>query len=456
MKGHMAVLYMEIRKFLLILVLFASSNALRAQSIQDYFFKSWDLTYITPAALALDSGLVGNLNYNQDLVGSVQANVGGQLQLHTSFGSGHGVGITMQSSRSGILTGNSVGAGYAYRIRLSENQMLSAGGRFNYFKYSLNRASVKYANVDDPILYGDMFQQSSLLISTGFLYEWGQFKLAVNAPETLPIEGTRYARKNLSAYMGYSFLMNDWQIRPNFYFERLESLGNWYESNLYASYRNQFAVEVGYSSENALRAKASVAYGSFTVGYGYNAGKTAKEGSENQVGHRLFIGYNFGDVFAKSRERKAQEKQEKLHMETILRDQTLLIEDYRNVLDKVEESHVNGLQPQADSLSVIDQKVEGSMPEESQTIAESLSPKAASSGYYVAIGSFDSMRRVNIFIEEQIKSGLYPKVLYNSKVKKYRIYLNSFGKFSEALNLRNQMRKRGFKDSWIFEVKWFF
>ncbi|RIJ34058.1 type IX secretion system membrane protein PorP/SprF [Pontibacter oryzae] len=440
-------------KVLLPLLLLLVNSTGQAQTVQDYFFKSWDLSYVTPAAVAYDTSMVGNLTYSQDMVGGVQTNVGGQLQLHTNVGTGHGVGINIQSSRSGILSGNSVGANYAYRIRLSENQSLSAGVKFIYFKNSLNRASVEHSNVDDPMLYGDLFQQNSILVSTGFLYEWKQLRLAINAPETLPLEGTRYARRNYSMYMGYSFVKNDWQVRPNFYFENLEALGNWYETGLYASYKDRLAMEVGFTSENALRAKATVAYNSFTVGYGYNAGKTAKEGYENQMGHRLYVGYNFGDVFAKSKRRKAQELEEREQLEMILKEKTQLLDNYKDLLKQTEDKLEQTQKTHTDTLqALLKLRKEPATTVEPPMLDETPSV-SASAGYYVAIASFDTMWRVNAFMQQYDTLGLSPKVMYISEIKKYRVYVDSFTRLREALKTRNHMRKAGFRDSWIFEIK---
>lgn len=438
------------KKVILSLVLLAVAGAGKAQSVQDYFFKSWDLTYVSPAALTQDGGLKGNLHYYQDLVGSVQANVGGQLQLHTNVGTNHGVGISIQNNRSGVLAGNGVGAGYAYRVRLAANQTLSLGARFNYFKYSINRAGVAHADVSDPMLYGDMFQHNNLLIATGLLYEVGNFKLAVNAPEVLPLEGASYTRRNYSAYLDYTFPLNDWQVRPNFYFENVATLGNWYESGLYISYKNRFAVEGGYTSENALRAKASVGYGSFTIGYGYNSGKTAKEGSASQTGHRIYVGYNFGDIFAKAKKRREQEELEKKQVESLVSEKTQLIDDYKKVLGQTEENYQKSLQQTADSLS----RAMVKSYEEALQAAEAAKGKATiTGGYYVAIAAFDTMDKTAEFIQKVTEAGFTSRVLYNSELKKYRVYLDNYKNYREAVKWRDRLREKGFTDSYIFIVK---
>lgn len=445
---------MDGKKIIVLLVLLVTSAATKAQTVQDYFFKSWDLTYISPAALAADTSMIGNMTYGRDAVGGVQANVGGQVQLHTGFESGHGVGIAIQSSRTGIFTSNSIGAGYAYRVRLSENQSLSAGGRFTYFKYSLDRASVVHSNVDDPVLYGDMFQQSSLLISTGLLYQVGQFRLAVNAPDMLPIEGSRYTKRKLNVYADYGLQLHNWEIRPNLYFERLEALGDWFESGLYVSYDNRIAAEISYTSENALRGKASVNFNKITVGYGYNAGKTGKEGSESQIGHRLYIGYNFGNLLANSKARKAQVLKEKNKLETILNDQVQLISDFQSTLNQTEESHRKMVDEQ-EAAKAAEAAEKERLEAERLARVKSESKEATKSkrGYYVAIASFDTMRRVNIFMAECQKKGMEPRVIYIPHEKKYRVYVGSFSRFSKSLEIRDRLRKQGFHDSWVFEIK---
>ncbi|MBA9079622.1 PorP/SprF family type IX secretion system membrane protein [Rufibacter quisquiliarum] len=443
------------KRYIWSLVFLAMAGAAQAQSVQDYFFKSWDLSYVSAAALTQEGGLKGNLYYQQDRVGSVNSNEGGLLQLHTNVGRNHGVGITMQSTRSGILRSSNIGAGYAYRVQLAQNQTLSAGGRFSYFRYSLDRAAVTHADVADPILYGDMFQQNSLLLSTGILYEWGLFRLAVNAPELVPLEGGRYAKKHFSAYTDYSFLLDNWQIRPNVYYEQLAALGGWFEANLYTSFKDRVAVEVGYTSEHAIRAKASVNYSAFTVGYGYNAGKSANEGSSSQAGHRIYLGYTFGDVFEKRKKRRDQEEQEKQELETIIKESAQLIEDYKKMLAQSEEAAQKALQPQPDTFitSKPNPTPEPAPPLANENVKPSPKTPSVMGGFYVAIAAFDTMSGVAAFMDQNRKAGFTPKVLYHGGAKKFRVYYNNYKNYREALKARNQLRSKGFKDSWIFEVK---
>src|SRR5687767_495444 len=134
------------KRYLLFLLLLLLVKPGRAQIVPDLFFKNWDLSYINPAALTQAGGLKGNVQYNVDMMSGVNTAKGGLLQLHSDFGGKHGVGIQLQNQGSGVLAGNGVGAGYGYRVQLAQEQSLSLGARFNYFKYSINRAEITHAN----------------------------------------------------------------------------------------------------------------------------------------------------------------------------------------------------------------------------------------------------------------------------------------------------------------------
>jgi type IX secretion system PorP/SprF family membrane protein len=284
------------RYFLLLLVLIFVKTSAGAQIVPDLFFKSWDLSYINPAALTQAGGLKGNVQYNVDMMSGVNTAKGGLLQLHSDLGGKHGLGIQLQNQGSGVLAGNGVGAGYGYRVQLQAEHSLSLGARFNYFKYSINRAEITNANTSDPVLYGDAYRQSNILLTSGLFYQWKDLQVAVTVPELLPMESANYYRKNFSGYVGYTFRTPEGSFRPNFYYEQVAALGGWYEMSLYGSYQDVLSLELSHTSESAVRVKAGLKHRAFDLGYGFDSGSPISTERQQKMGHRLYLAYNFGQI----------------------------------------------------------------------------------------------------------------------------------------------------------------
>ena len=290
------------KRYLLLLLFIIFIKPAQAQIVPDLFFKNWDLSYINPAALTQAGGLKGNVQYNVDMMSGVNTAKGGMVQLHTDFGGKHGLGIQLQNQGSGVLAGNGVGAGYAYRVQLGEDQSLSLGGRFNYFKYTINRAEITHANVSDPVLYGDAYQQSNILMTSGLFYQWKDLQVALTLPEFLPTESTNYYRKNFTAYVGYTFRGPEVSLRPNFYYEQVAALGGWYEMSLHGAYREVLMLELAHTSEMAFRVKGGVKHRSFDIGYGFDSGSPILSERQHKMGHRLYLAYSFGEILQRDKE----------------------------------------------------------------------------------------------------------------------------------------------------------
>lgn len=289
------------KRYLLLpfLLIFLGTSS-QAQIVPDLFFKNWDLSYINPAALTQQGGLKGNVQYNMDMMSGVNTAKGGLVQLHSDFGGKHGLGIQLQNQGSGVLAGNGVGAGYGYRVQLQAEQSLSLGARFNYFKYSVNRAGITHANTSDPVLYGDAYRQSNILLSSGLFYQWKDLQVAVTMPEFLPTESANYYRKNFSGYVGYTFRTPEGRLRPNFYYEHVAAVGGWYEMGLYGTYQDLLSLEVSHTSESSIRIKAGIRHRSFDLGYGFDSGSPINTERQQRMGHRLYLAYSFGDILKKS------------------------------------------------------------------------------------------------------------------------------------------------------------
>jgi len=284
----------KISSFLVVVFILSSSSGLWAQTIQDHLFKNWDLVYINPGALTDEGGLKGTLQYNRNTIDNVNTEVGGQFQMHSNFGKNHGVGISLQSQKSGVFSGTSIGGGYAYRVKLTANQSLSLGTRVAYFKQSINRAQVENASLSDPVLYGDAYHQGNLMASAGVLYKWNGLQLAVNSPEFLPLEGNTVISRNYSAYIGYTFRLQGFDLRPNFYYEEIKSLGDWYEMGVYGEIEKQVILEASYTSQQSIRFRAGFNLKKLNMGYGFDSGSSSQNNGLSKISHQLFLQYNFG------------------------------------------------------------------------------------------------------------------------------------------------------------------
>jgi len=287
MKKHLLV-------FLILSLGSSVINLSKAQVIQDYFFKNLDLSYINPAALTMEGGLRGNVQYNRNDMDKVNTEVGTQFQLHSNF-KNHGVGISLQSHKSGIFSGNGLTAGYGYRVRLTDNQSLSVGTRATYYKQSINRGQVQNANVSDPVLYGDSYNEGDLMLHAGVLYEWKGLQVGITSPEFLPMESNTVISKNFNAYLGYTIPLEGFDLRPNFYYEDVKYLGNWYEIGLYGLIEKQLSLEGSYTSEQSVRMRAGFNLKNINLAYGFDSGNSTRNGV-SKTSHQIFLEYRFGKV----------------------------------------------------------------------------------------------------------------------------------------------------------------
>ena len=88
-------------------------------------------------------------------------------------------------------------------------------------------------------------------------------------------------------------------------------------------------------------------------------------------------------------------------------------------------------------------------PEEPEPLPEIVpDPVEPSTGYYIVVASFQTMKRASQHVGELGEKGYEADVLYSGPYR-YRVYTHFFDNRSQALQMLEEMRSLGFPDAWL-------
>lgn len=120
-----------------------------------------------------------------------------------------GLGLSLYSQQSGVLTNYGVLANYAYGVKLSDKSNFTFGANVSYYKTGVDRTRISTVEGEDPFLNG--LQDSNLLsFQPGFNLSYGKFDFGVFAENLFDYNLrtnesiTEFGDKTFSAHLQYT------------------------------------------------------------------------------------------------------------------------------------------------------------------------------------------------------------------------------------------------------------
>ncbi len=213
--------------------------------------------------------------------------------------SGHSIGATIYTDRSGATSTSVAALQYAYRFqtaagRIATGVLISAGN----FKQSL---SGLHPQADgDPALYADVNKK---LFNVGFGAAWenekGYFGIGIPGCMRNQLSETNDAdvpgesiQTNLTGM--YTFRLNDkWDIAPSALYKLIEKMPSQLDLQVHFIYNESLWLDAGFRTQSAYSAGARyILFNRLSVGYCYdhylgNLGAVAGGGHEVMIGFDL-------------------------------------------------------------------------------------------------------------------------------------------------------------------------
>lgn len=455
------------KKLLLIVAISSLIHASHGQSVINKNLYIANPVQINPAYLGsqgkLFLGLQSSLTANNDLGLPAYSSI----NVHGSIFENLGVGTNFLSESQGPFSMTAADIGSSYKVFLSDNQRLSFGLTFGFIRQTLDPSAFNtngYVDQNDPYLSGDFYNQTSVKIGTGVLYQLGNLDLGIGAPFLSKGNTTLNKEANINAAYTWAFQGDRLKLNPSILYQIKAEDADLYDLNMRGIYMDKFWLMMGYRSNQSLNFAFGLSADMFDVGYNYNAA-TGDLKSINANNHELMVAFTIKRKSAGKLDKHSRANQTFKIVNKGEMDQkfTQLQQKYdeqaaigsSNLEEEKEkraelEAEIVTLRNELGIVKAIQEN------EESKVVKEELlSDKLAiESGNYVVVSTCKTLLCAEqIQVDLKIKGENNTDIVLNKQKEFYYIVTGRFSNKSEALESMERKRKSGFKDSWVLVYK---
>lgn len=270
------------KKLILIMLLFGSSLASKAQQLPQYSQYLLNRYVINPASAGIDNYFVGQTNYRSQWEGIQDAprtyilSANGPLK-HEKMG----IGGYIFTDITGPTRRNGFSLSYAYHVQINNEVNLSMAVNGGILQYSVDGSEITFEDETDQLR--TTLQERSLFPDAGFsLYLYADnYYFGASAPQLirneLDFEGaiSDPSGRLVNHYFitgGYSHTLNrDFELEPNFMLKYVKPLPLQYEFTLRSIYQEKAWLGLSYRQNDAFVLMAGYTLqGNLSLGYSYD------------------------------------------------------------------------------------------------------------------------------------------------------------------------------------------
>jgi type IX secretion system PorP/SprF family membrane protein len=184
-----------------------------------------------------------------------------------------GVGSTFLSETQGAFSLTMADVGASYEVK-DQIQSLRFGMTVGFIKQSLNSSQIDIngqVNPTDPYLNPDLYNQSSIKLGAGIVYEHGDWEVGVGSP--FLFRGGQSINKEVILNAGYTWELPNkkFKINPSAIYQVRDKDLDLYDFNLKGIYLDKVWVLTGYRSNSSLNFSFGFIKDIFEVSYNFNA-----------------------------------------------------------------------------------------------------------------------------------------------------------------------------------------
>jgi type IX secretion system PorP/SprF family membrane protein len=274
-------------------VLFFSSSS-TAQSLIGNNLYSLNPFALHPAYAGYQEELEAVLQARTRQMTTDENYTGSLLQVNGKVNEHVGLGAKLVTNKQGIFEDFSLTAVSSYTTQLQENHRLSFGIGLGITNYSINTnnfSANQFADASDPFLTNGAINQTSISISTGMLYRWKSFELAISSPSLFQEENG--IRERITGSMQYTFGNGDLQLTPSILARFYEINPTEITVNARIAWKEKLWIQSGYRNNDTFLFGAGFYLNEITLGYSYGL-TTGDFNNLATGGHELLLGIRFG------------------------------------------------------------------------------------------------------------------------------------------------------------------
>jgi len=265
-----------------------------------YFVDKFSLS---PAFAGLSNHTEGFLGFRQNWVGVVGAPTLASLDVNGALGSHMGLGISINTERTGNFTNMYVSGTWAYHVNTGTNSVLSFGLEPKFYSNQLDISNIQsYGSVVDPVIQNNNAIVGNVPdVGGAVLFKANNFIIGVSVPRTLGLN-MKYAnnvsnfklQRQYVGHIAYGFKASEKiLITPMAVVRTTENSKLNYDASFMLEYNENLWTGFGYRAGNTIIANVGGSVSDwFVVNYFYEFGLKNLSSASGGT-HEISIGFLF-------------------------------------------------------------------------------------------------------------------------------------------------------------------
>lgn len=208
------------------------------------------------------------------------------------FKKNNGFGFNFSSSKTGVISTNSLLLNYAQAFKINKNQSIRFGIGVGILDSRIDFANLVVSNLDDPLLLQNSANSNTSFNSSfGVYYNFDRLEIGFSMPQLFTSsgdfsDGSKETNYNyLIHYMAsvkYNFMLmdNDLSLSPVLYTRYIKNVPFQYDFGFLSEYKNSFWLGLTYKSDYAIAANVGYIFKNMIrLGYVYEVAINNNRGS---------------------------------------------------------------------------------------------------------------------------------------------------------------------------------
>lgn len=434
--------------------------------------------YINPAYSGTQDGLQGLLGFRKQWMGFKGSPTLKYFSLNSSIYKNMGLGASVNIEEFNIIEKLNTRLSYSYHLKISDNQVLSAGIDITYRENRLNAANLNIDQLNDPFIQNNTFYRgNSFDGNAGLLYKFKGLEVAFTALNLLERKTSLSSETGNSIYSSKrhfnAFVSYDWKVQEKL---NLNPFGlvryaintpASIDGGLKAEWNNRIWLAMAYRNNQSFIGSVGLNIADyFQIGYSYEAGYGTDISSFYANTHEVYLGFTLyakpqkkldllttEEPFKKKVDSLAQAMDAKeLEIQKINESQAEKEKKLNDQLKKLEDEN-NELKTKAIEVPAKTKEPENkaSEPAVKESVeSDFVTMDKLEKGHYIVVKSFLNKEFALNAVNEIKEKNYKPFLVYNKSRGYYYVYIEKLENLQSALKELDNIKKAGFKDAWLY------
>lgn len=253
--------------FIILVLLNMSIFDTTAQNLTNYNLYSQNAFLYNPAAAIEKPWLSAYANSHLQWLGFDGAPQTNTFGISAPIFKSMGLGLTIANNKQSIQNDFLTRLSYAYRVEISDNQLLLLGASLGFMSNKLSFADAENIELGDPILTADDYNAMSLIANAGLIYSFKDFEAQLAFPQLTEKKG---ANLYTIGILSYTFKYgSNWAFKPSVLARGNKTTPWQMDYNITSSYTDVVWGQLGYRTNNSFLFGVGLNYKTTSIGYVY-------------------------------------------------------------------------------------------------------------------------------------------------------------------------------------------